>query len=177
LLAALALADVTRCPASYARRFPTSTATTPVDAGSWATPRGGFRTRPLDHRGVNPGGHATGGEAGTVILRAGELPPGKSRKFFLSCAGQQLECFVVNFRGTLRAYVNKCRHVPMTMDWVENQFFDESGDYLLCPTHGALYEPQGGECVSGPACGKALFAVPLVERDDEVLALCPAVFE
>jgi hypothetical protein len=31
--------------------------------------------------------------------------------------------------------------------------------------------------VAGPACGKALFAVPLVERDDEVLALCPDVFE
>ena len=126
---------------------------------------------------MNPGGDSSCGDSGTVILRAGELPPGKSRKFFLSCAGRQLECFVVNFRGTLRAYVNKCRHVPMTMDWVENQFFDESGDFLLCPTHGALYEPEGGECVAGPACGKALFAVPLVERGDEVLALCPAVFE
>jgi nitrite reductase/ring-hydroxylating ferredoxin subunit len=115
--------------------------------------------------------------SGTVILRAGELAPGRSRKFVLACGGQQVECFVVNHRGTLRAFVNKCRHVPMTMDWVENQFFDESGDYLLCPTHGALYEPQGGECVAGPACGKALFAVPLVEREEDVVALCPERFD
>ncbi len=116
-------------------------------------------------------------DGGTAILRVGELEPGTSRKFVLTCKDQQLECFVVNYRGTLRAYVNKCRHVPMTMDWVENQFFDESGAYLLCPTHGALYEPEGGECVAGPACGKALFAVPLVERGEDVVALCPDAFE
>jgi len=110
---------------------------------------------------------------GTPILRAGELAPGQSRKFILACGGRQLECFVVNWRGALRAFVNQCRHIPMTLDWVENQFFDEAGDYLLCPTHGALYEPDGGDCVVGPPCGKALYAVPLLERGDEVLALCP----
>jgi nitrite reductase/ring-hydroxylating ferredoxin subunit len=107
------------------------------------------------------------------ILRAGELRDGESRKFRLLCDGRELECFVVRFRGALRAYVNECRHVAMSLDWVENQFFTEDGEFLLCPTHGALYEPDGGECVSGPPCGKALFAVPLVERDGEVFALCP----
>jgi nitrite reductase/ring-hydroxylating ferredoxin subunit len=116
-------------------------------------------------------------QAGTPILRAGELQPGQSRKFTLACGGQELECFVVNWRGALRAFVNRCRHIPMTLDWVENQFFDEAGDHLLCPTHGALYEPDGGECVAGPACGKALFAVPLVEHDGAILALCPGPLE
>ena len=53
------------------------------------------------------------------------------------------------------------------------QFFTEEGDFLLCPTHGALYTPDTGECVSGPPCGKSLFPVQLVERGDDVLALCP----
>ena len=116
----------------------------------------------------------TGPQDGTPILRAGELLPGQSRKFILLCGGQQIECFVVNWRGMLRAFVNRCRHIPMTLDWVENQFFDEAGDYLLCPTHGALYEPDGGECVLGPPCGKALHAVPLRERAGEIIALCPS---
>ncbi|HEY8515974.1 MAG TPA: Rieske 2Fe-2S domain-containing protein [Candidatus Binatia bacterium] len=113
------------------------------------------------------------GPSGVPILRAGELAPGRSKKFVLSCGGREIECFVVNWQGQLRAYVNRCRHIPMTMDWVENQFFDEAGEFLVCPTHGALYEPDRGECVFGPACGKALYAVPLVEQGDEVLALCP----
>ena len=120
-------------------------------------------------------GDASGADvgSGTTILRAGELQPGQSRKFTLQCGAREIECFVVNWRGMLRAFVNQCRHIPMTMDWVENQFFDEDANYLVCPTHGAFYEPDGGECVVGPACGKALFAVPLVERAGEVLALCP----
>jgi nitrite reductase/ring-hydroxylating ferredoxin subunit len=79
----------------------------------------------------------------------------------------------VRYRGELRAYVNECRHISMSMDWVENQFFTEDGEFLLCPTHGALYQPDSGECVAGPPCGKSLFAVPLVERDGVVLALWP----
>jgi nitrite reductase/ring-hydroxylating ferredoxin subunit len=112
---------------------------------------------------------------GTPILRRGELGAGESRKFVLQCGGRELECFVVNYRGQLRAFVNQCRHIAMTLDWVENQFFDESGDYLLCPTHGALYAPDSGECVIGPPCGKTLFAVPLAEEGDQVIAFCPAV--
>lgn len=133
--------------------------------------RGGDGRPALETRQV--GREASGCGEGLRLFPAGELAPGQSRKFTLSCGGREIECFVVNWRGRLRAFVNRCRHIPMTLDWVENQFFDEAGEYLLCPTHGALYEPDGGECVIGPACGKALFAVPLDERDGHVVALCP----
>ena len=122
---------------------------------------------------MNPGSTDPGAEGGLRILGAGDLAEGTSAKFLLPCGGREIECFVVRFRGELHAFVNECRHVPMTMDWVENQFFTEEGDFLLCPTHGALYLPDTGECVAGPACGKALFRVPLVERDGAVFALCP----
>ena len=61
----------------------------------------------------------------------------------------------------------------MSLDWVENQFFTEESDFLLCPTHGALYTPDSGECVAGPPCGKALFRVPLEERDGTIYAGWP----
>ena len=118
-------------------------------------------------------GAAEGAREGTPILRAGELPPGRSRKFLLRCGGREIECFVVNFAGRLHAYVNQCRHVSMSLDWVENQFFTEEADFLLCPTHGALYLPDTGECVAGPPCGKSLHRVPLIETGDQVIALCP----
>jgi nitrite reductase/ring-hydroxylating ferredoxin subunit len=113
------------------------------------------------------------GPDGTPVPGAADLAEGASAKFVLSCDGRDVDCFVVRFRGELHAFVNECRHVPMTMDWVENQFFTGEGDYLLCPTHGALYAPDTGECVAGPACGKSLFRVPLVERDGQVFALRP----
>lgn len=111
------------------------------------------------------------------IARVGEIAPGKSKKFDLPVGEREVPCFVVNWRGEHYAYVNKCRHVAMEMDWVENRFFDEDGEILLCPTHGACYAPDTGECVAGPPFGKSLIVVPLETRGDEILAGVPDDFE
>jgi nitrite reductase/ring-hydroxylating ferredoxin subunit len=89
--------------------------------------------------------------------------------------GVDEECFVINYRGKLHAYVNRCRHIPMAMDWVDNQFFGERGRYLVCPTHNAYYEPATGECVAGPpdTCGKFLYRVPLTIADGIIYASPP----
>ena len=111
------------------------------------------------------------------IARVGEIPLGKSKKFMLPVGGAEVECFVVHWNGRHYAYVNKCRHIAMTMDWVENRFFDEDSRYILCATHGALYEPNSGECVDGPPCGKRLIVVPIETRGDEIYAGIPDDFE
>lgn len=107
------------------------------------------------------------------IARIGEIPSGQTKKFFLQVDGREVECFVVNYEEQLFAYVNRCRHVPMTMDWVENQFLTEDGRYILCATHGAAYEPPTGECIFGPPCGKFLDRVPLTIEDGRVIAHTP----
>lgn len=104
------------------------------------------------------------------IARVDEVPPGRSRKFLLERDGQEIEGFLVNVGGAFHAYVNRCRHVPMGLDWVENQFFTEDGQYVQCATHGAYYVPETGECVAGPPCGKSLIRVPLRIEDDEIFA-------
>jgi nitrite reductase/ring-hydroxylating ferredoxin subunit len=97
------------------------------------------------------------------VCRASAIAPGRSKKFMLTVRGAEEECFVINFGGEYHAYVNRCRHVPIAMDWVENQFFAEQGRYLMCQTHGAFFEPASGECIAGPpsACGKFLYRVPI----------------
>jgi nitrite reductase/ring-hydroxylating ferredoxin subunit len=84
-------------------------------------------------------------------------------KFLMPIQGVDEECFVINYQGQFHAYVNRCRHVPMAMDWVDNQFFAEQGSYLMCQTHNAYYDPDSGECIAGPpgTCGKFLYRVPL----------------
>jgi nitrite reductase/ring-hydroxylating ferredoxin subunit len=109
-----------------------------------------------------------------VVAEAGTLGPGQTRKFLLPTAGEPVEAFVVNYRGELHAYVNRCRHVAMTMDWVENRFLDESGEYIVCATHGGLYRPDSGECVAGPPAGKALIRVALRVEGDRLIATVPA---
>ncbi len=108
-----------------------------------------------------------------IVARDGELAPGTTRKFFLRIDGNEEECFLVNHEGRLFAYINRCNHVPMGLDWVDNQFFTEDRRYLQCATHGACYLPDTGECVSGPPCGKFLIRVPLRIENGEVVASAP----
>lgn len=109
------------------------------------------------------------------ICQSTALKPGESLKFMLPVRGVDEECFLVNFRGNYYAYVNRCRHVPMAMDWIDNQFFAEHGRYLMCQTHSAYYEPASGECIAGPptACGKSLYRVPLEIEDGVIYARPP----
>jgi nitrite reductase/ring-hydroxylating ferredoxin subunit len=107
------------------------------------------------------------------IATLDELHPGATKKFLLTCGGQEIEGFLLNFGGELHAYVNRCRHVPMSLDWVENQFFTEDGRFVQCATHGAYYKPETGECVAGPPCGKVLIRVPIRVDGNAILADCP----
>jgi nitrite reductase/ring-hydroxylating ferredoxin subunit len=102
-----------------------------------------------------------------------QLRPGASLTFTLECDGRRIEAFLINHRDTFHAYVNQCRHIPMTLDWVENRFFTDDGKYLLCATHGAFYEPDTGLCVDGPPCGRALYRVPLRVKDGRIVVRCP----
>ena len=109
-----------------------------------------------------------------TVAHVGELRPGETKKFLFQCGGLELEGFVLNWAGQHHAYVNRCRHVPMSLDWVENQFFTEDGRFVQCATHGAYYLPDTGECVAGPPCGRRLHRIPLRVEGDRILGDCPA---
>ncbi len=72
--------------------------------------------------------------------------------------------FVIRYGGRLHAYANRCAHQSVELDWLPGKFFDESGLYLICATHGAMYEPESGRCVLGPCKGASLEKLHVVER-------------
>ncbi|WP_434106930.1 Rieske (2Fe-2S) protein [Paraburkholderia caffeinilytica] len=79
--------------------------------------------------------------------------------------GADVVVFFVRYDGHAYGYLNRCAHVPMELDWAEGQFFESSGLYLMCATHGAIYAPDTGKCVGGPCRGGRLRPVQVDERD------------
>lgn len=79
--------------------------------------------------------------------------------------GGEATVFFVRYDGKPFGYLNRCAHVPMEMDWSEGKFFESSGLYLMCATHGAIYEPDTGKCVGGPCRGARLRPVAAEDRD------------
>ena len=96
------------------------------------------------------------------LVEGGEAVP-----FDVSYAGQTCRAFAIRFEDQPHAYLNRCTHVATELDWQPNRFFDDSGQWLLCSTHGAAYRPDTGQCGGGP-CQGGLVKILLVERDGVV---------
>jgi nitrite reductase/ring-hydroxylating ferredoxin subunit len=94
---------------------------------------------------------------------------GDGLRFAVSVAGVPATGFVVRHRGELRAYLNRCTHVAMELDWQPGRFFDSEREYLVCATHGALYEPASGRCAGGPCAGRGGLRVIALKEEGGVL--------
>lgn len=92
---------------------------------------------------------------------------GEAVPFDVVHGGHTTRAFAVRWKGVAHAYLNRCAHVAMEMDWQPNRFFDDSGQWLLCSTHGAVYRPDTGACAGGP-CRGGLVKITLSERDGVV---------
>lgn len=104
-----------------------------------------------------------------LICDGSELAEGgRGVRFEVERYGRQEAAFVVRYDGVVRAYLNRCAHVPVELDWVEGEFFDLTGLYLICATHGATYLPETGYCIRGPCGGRSLTALNVVEADGKV---------
>lgn len=111
-------------------------------------------------------------QAQRVICDSAALADGgKGVRFTLERHGETVSAFVVRYGGRVHAYFNSCAHVPVELDWLEGEFFDKSGLYLICSTHGATYEPATGYCIMGPCKGQHLVALKVAERGGKIYLL------
>ena len=92
---------------------------------------------------------------------AGPAPPGRGPAF-------ERTGFAIRFGGIAHAYVNRCPHAGTELDWQPGEFFEEAQLYLVCSTHGALFEPSTGYCVAGPCRGASLERLPLREEEGQL---------
>ena len=81
-------------------------------------------------------------------------------KFKFLMKGENMTGFALLFDGGYYVYRNQCQHLPVELDWEENDFFDVDKKFIVCATHGALYQPQSGLCVAGPCNGENLMPIP-----------------
>lgn len=101
----------------------------------------------------------------TVLCRSDELVErGDAVPFEVIYCGHHCRAFAVRYKGQVHAYLNRCSHVPVEMDYQPNKFFDLTGEWLICSTHGAVFRPDTGQCGGGPGRG-GLVKVAVSETD------------
>ncbi len=107
-----------------------------------------------------------------LICASAALPEGgKGVRFEFPGEAAGDNGFAVRHSGNVCAFVNRCPHLGTELDWQPGEFFEESGLYLVCSTHGAIFEPATGFCVAGPCRGASLERLQVREQGGYVFLL------
>ncbi len=103
-----------------------------------------------------------------VCVSADLVDGGPGVRFTVATPAGGEAAFAIRYRGQVYAYLNRCAHRLVELDWEPGQFFDAEGRHLICATHGALYQPATGACLDGPCRGAGLVPITVAERDGTV---------
>jgi len=86
------------------------------------------------------------------------IPDGNARGFELDTDTPVL---VVRQGDQAWAYINRCPHVGVQLNWTPDQFMSLDHAFLQCSMHGAQFRIEDGFCIYGPCVGRSLEVLPL----------------
>lgn len=96
-----------------------------------------------------------------------------AKSFKAKVRGRVFQGFVVRQGDKFYAYQNLCRHLPITLDLNDDDFFTHDKKFLQCQMHGAMYEINTGLCIGGPCLGAQLMRLELEEEEDRLVIRIP----
>ena len=108
-----------------------------------------------------------GGQGFRFFVRSCDIPEWSGTVLHRSESHQP--AFLIKYRDEIYAYLNRCAHIEMEMDWIAGKFFDTDKQYIICATHDAHYLPDSGLCISGPCpVGARLIKLPIQVKQSKV---------
>lgn len=107
-------------------------------------------------------------QGGVICDSAALAEAGAGVRFTLGRGGVEVPAFAVRYRGVVHAYLNRCAHRGVELDWNPGEFFNGERDALVCATHGACYAPDTGACIGGPCRGGGLVKLAVIEKNSRV---------
>jgi len=100
-----------------------------------------------------------------TLCTLGSIPDGSARGFELDADTPVL---VVRQGDRAWAYINRCPHVGVQLNWTPDQFMSLDNAHLQCSMHGAQFRIKDGFCIYGPCIGRSLEALPLSIDNDQI---------
>ncbi len=104
-----------------------------------------------------------------VLCNLNELRATGCREFRLGSGDWPLKGFLVRVGEEVHAYVNRCAHQSLPLNYLPDRFLTHDGSMILCTAHGAIFEKSTGYCVSGPCAGRSLVRIAVRVVDEFVL--------
>jgi len=112
-------------------------------------------------------------EVEVCVGRLDELEDPGCREFTIGEGDWPFRGFVVRQGDAVFAYQNFCMHAGHPLNWAPNKFLTKDRQAIICASHGAVFDIHSGNCVGGPAAGRALRQVEVEVRDGVVYVTGP----
>ena len=107
------------------------------------------------------------------VGRLDELEDPGCREFSIGEGDWPFRGFVVRQGDAIFAYQNFCMHAGHPLNWSPNKFLTKDKQAIICASHGATFDIQTGNCIAGPASGRALRQVVAEVREGVVYVTGP----
>ena len=101
-----------------------------------------------------------------LLCTLDSIPDGRARGFSLD---EETPIMVVRQGDQVYAYINRCPHVGIQLNWMPDQFMSLDHAYLQCSTHGAQFRIEDGFCIYGPCLGRYLEPLAVDVDDGNVV--------
>ncbi len=111
-----------------------------------------------------------------------EVDDGDARGFVLARldedgTSRRWPILVTRKANSFHGFENACPHEGTRLDTIPGEFLDRDGTFLTCGKHGARFDLESGQCVTGPCQGKALTPITLLIDDGDVCLIDVALAE
>ena len=104
----------------------------------------------------------------TKLCDVDQIEDGGSNGFVLNTENGRCGLMIVRQGEKVVSYLNRCPHIGTPLDIQPGRFLSQSGDHILCTTHGALFQIDDGLCVAGPCLNDWLTPVNIEVRDGSI---------
>ena len=101
----------------------------------------------------------------TRLCHIDELADPGTKGFELHPTDPIQQVFLVKKKGQVYGYRNSCPHRGINLEWQPDDFLSLDQTLIQCAVHGANFDIESGECVSGPCVGESLAPIELVIDD------------
>ncbi len=108
-------------------------------------------------------------EVGLVLCALEDIPDRQAKGFEFGETPEVFRMFVVRDYRNAYGYINECPHICTPLECYEDEFIDMSNSFIICSSHGALFQFEDGLCIMGPCVNQSLYPVPIRLEEGNVI--------
>jgi nitrite reductase/ring-hydroxylating ferredoxin subunit len=99
--------------------------------------------------------------AGVTLGPIELIADGTARNFVLQMKAGRFHGFVVRRGDAVFGYVDRCPHAGLPLAQELDGYMTADARLIQCSWHGALFQPESGQCIGGPCVGARLKPWPV----------------